>query len=82
MTEASGNPHRQRFWRRHLLPFCAHLFTFLIYSTLATLALDARSNAVQSKGNILYCTCSNESTSDLSDHSDRYQLLTDGSSCE
>ncbi|KAM0797307.1 hypothetical protein BDR22DRAFT_892409 [Usnea florida] len=59
MTEASGNPHRQRFWRRYLLPCCAHLFTFLIYSTLVTLALNARSKSVQSKRNILYSPANN-----------------------
>ena len=82
MTEAPGNPHRQRFWRRYLPPFCAHLLTFLIYSTLVTLALNARSKAVQSKRNILYCTCSYDSTSHLSDRANLSQLLTDGSSCE
>ena len=56
MTEASENPHRQRFWRRHLLPFCVHLFIFLIYSTLAILALDSRSKPVVQKRNLLYCT--------------------------
>lgn len=55
MTEASEKPHRQRLWRRHLLPFCVHLFIFLVYSTLAILALDSRSKSVQQKGN-LYCT--------------------------
>ncbi len=56
MTEASEKPHRQRFWRRHLLPFCVHLFIFLVYSTLAILALDSRSKSVQQKRNLLYCT--------------------------
>ena len=68
MTEASENPHRQHRWRRLLLPFCAHLFAFLIFSTLATLALDARSKAMQPKRHVLYCTCSSQSTSHLSDH--------------
>lgn len=82
ITKASGNTHRQRFWRRHLLPFCTHLFIFLIYSTLAFLALNSRSKVVQPKRNLLYCTFSDESASDSSDFSHPPQLLTDGSSCE
>lgn len=56
MTEASEKPNCQRFWRRHLLPFCVHLFIFFVYSTLAILALDSRSKSVQQKRNLLYCT--------------------------
>ena len=59
MTEDSGKPHRQRFWRRHVLPFCFHLFIFLVYSTLAILALDSRSKSVQQKQNLLYCMTPN-----------------------
>lgn len=54
MTEALENPHPQRFWRRLLLPFCVHLFIFLIYSTLAIFALDSRSKSVPQKRNLLY----------------------------
>lgn len=69
MTEELENPHPQRFWRRYLLPFCVHMFIFLIYSTLAILALDSQSRPAQQKHNLLYCTCSTESASNLSNTS-------------
>jgi len=54
ITQTAENSRRQPFWRRHILPFCVHLIIFLIYSTLALLAVDSRSKVVQSSTNLLY----------------------------
>lgn len=69
MTETLENPHPQRFWRRCLLPFCAHMIIFLIYSTLAILALDSQSKPAQQKRDLLYCTCFKKSASNSSNTS-------------
>ena len=67
MTEIPKKQNGQHFWKRHLLAFFIHLTIFLIYSTLALLALDSRSKTVQQNRNLLYCTFIEESAGDPSD---------------